>query len=86
MTSELLIALLVCYLLLSPTNKSDIVLLHFRFTKMTLPRSVREMSKLDFLPRHCKSDHFRGFSFIGDSFPLPERSVSASTFVISIYL
>ena len=43
---------------------------------MTIPRSVREMSKLDFLPKHCESDNFRGFSFIGESFPLPERTVS----------
>jgi hypothetical protein len=43
---------------------------------MALPRSVKELSKLDFLPRHCESDTFRGFSFIGDGFPLPERSVS----------
>lgn len=48
----------------------------FRFVNMALPRSVKELSKLDFLPRHCESDHFRGFSFIGNSFPLPERSVS----------
>ena len=44
---------------------------------MALPRSVKEMSKLDFLPKHCESENFRGFSFIGDSFPLPERSVSS---------
>ena len=48
----------------------------FRFVKMALPRSVKEMSKLDFLPKHCESDNFRGFSFIGDAFPLPERTVS----------
>ena len=47
-----------------------------RFVNMALPRSVKELSKLDFLPRHCESDKFRGFSFIGDGFPLPERSVS----------
>ena len=43
---------------------------------MTLPRSVKEMSKLDFLPRHCESENFRGFSFIGDNFPIPERKKS----------
>ena len=43
---------------------------------MTLPRSVKEMSKLDFLPRHCESENFRGFSFIGDNFPLIERNKS----------
>ncbi len=42
---------------------------------MALPRSVKEVSKLDFLPRHCESEHFRGFSFIGEGFPLPERNV-----------
>lgn len=46
---------------------------------MALPRSVKELSKLDFLPRHCRSDKFRGFSFIGNSFPLPDRSVSIGT-------
>lgn len=34
------------------------------------------MSKLDFLPRHCESDNFRGFSFIGDNFPIPQRNKS----------
>lgn len=43
---------------------------------MTLPRSVKEMSKLDFLPKRCDSENFRGFSFIGDNFPLPERTAS----------
>ena len=43
---------------------------------MTLPRSVKEMSKLDFLPRHCESENFRGFSFIGDKFPIIERNKS----------
>lgn len=43
---------------------------------MTLPRSVKEMSKLDFLPKHCESENFRGFSFIGDSFPIPQRNKS----------
>ena len=57
-----------------------------RFTKMTLPRSVKEMSKQDFLPRHCKSDHFRGFSFIGDHFSLPERTVSELNGLFSLTL
>ena len=43
---------------------------------MSLPRSVKEMSKLDFLPRHCESENFRGFSFIGDNFPVPQRNKS----------
>eukprot|EP00984_Skeletonema_dohrnii_P019053 scaffold9050_cov158-Skeletonema_dohrnii-CCMP3373.AAC.1 len=34
------------------------------------------MSKLDFLPRHCESENFRGFSFIGDNFPIIERNKS----------
>jgi hypothetical protein len=50
--------------------------LNDRFVNMTLPRSVKEMSKLDFLPRHCESENFRGFSFIGDSFPIPQRNKS----------
>jgi hypothetical protein len=49
---------------------------------MALPRSVKEMSKLDFLPRHCKSDHFKGFSFIGDHFALPERTVSLDSYFL----
>ena len=52
-----------------------------RFVQMTLPRSVKEMSKLDFLPRHCNSENFRGFSFIGEDFPLPERSVRYYIFI-----
>lgn len=43
---------------------------------MSLPRSVKEMSKLDFLPRHCESENFRGFSFIGENFPVPQRNKS----------
>lgn len=50
--------------------------LNDRFVNMSLPRSVREMSKLDFLPRHCESENFRGFSFIGDNFPVPQRNKS----------
>ncbi len=34
------------------------------------------MSKLDFLPRHCESENFRGFSFMGDNFPIPQRNKS----------
>ena len=55
---------------------SKLKLLLRRFVNMALPRSVKELSKLDYLPRHCRSDKFRGFSFIGNSFPLPDRSVS----------
>jgi serine/threonine protein kinase len=60
----------------SVDNDEDLRHFHEEFVAMDLPRSVRELSKLDFLPRHCESDHFRGFSFIGEKFPLPERSVS----------
>ncbi|KAL9179340.1 hypothetical protein ACHAXT_008630 [Thalassiosira profunda] len=60
----------------SVDNDEDLRHFHDEFVKMTLPRSVKEMSKLDFLPRHCESDNFRGFSFIGDNFPLPERTAS----------
>ncbi|KAL7509930.1 hypothetical protein ACHAXN_007187 [Cyclotella atomus] len=60
----------------SVSNAEDLRHFHEEFTKMPLPRSVKEMSKEDFLPRNCKSDHFRGFSFIGDHFPVPERTHS----------
>mmetsp|Transcript_31230 Transcript_31230/g.64944 ORF Transcript_31230/g.64944 Transcript_31230/m.64944 type:complete len:761 (-) Transcript_31230:99-2381(-) len=60
----------------SVDNDEDLRHFHDEFTKMTLPRSVKEMSKHDFLPRHCDSENFRGFSFIGENFPLPERSAS----------
>lgn len=45
------------------------------FTNMQLPRSVKEMAKDDFKPRQCKSDVFKGFSFIQHDFPLPDRTV-----------
>eukprot|EP00574_Skeletonema_japonicum_P012463 CAMPEP_0201723032 /NCGR_PEP_ID=MMETSP0593-20130828/7207_1 /ASSEMBLY_ACC=CAM_ASM_000672 /TAXON_ID=267983 /ORGANISM="Skeletonema japonicum, Strain CCMP2506" /LENGTH=746 /DNA_ID=CAMNT_0048214067 /DNA_START=12 /DNA_END=2252 /DNA_ORIENTATION=+ len=60
----------------SVDNDEDLRHFHDEFVNMTLPRSVREMSKLDFLPRHCESENFRGFSFIGDNFPIPERKKS----------
>jgi len=40
---------------------------------MNLPRSVKEMSVDLNPPRRCKSDLFKGFSFIQDGFVLPER-------------
>jgi hypothetical protein len=43
---------------------------------MPLPRSVKEITVSDDLPRRIKSDHFRGFSFIQDGFALPERDPS----------
>ncbi|KAL7535517.1 hypothetical protein ACHAXR_006537 [Thalassiosira sp. AJA248-18] len=60
----------------SVDNDEDLRHFHDEFVNMNLPRSVKEMSKLDFLPRHCDSENFRGFSFIGDNFNLPERSAS----------
>lgn len=60
----------------SVDNDEDLRHFHEEFTKMNLPRSVKEMSKLDFLPRRCESDNFRGFSFIGEKFQLPERTAS----------
>lgn len=60
----------------SVENDEDLRHFHEEFVNMTLPRSVKEMSKLDFLPKRCESENFRGFSFIGDSFPLPDRTTS----------
>eukprot|EP00577_Skeletonema_sp_RCC1716_P008507 CAMPEP_0113424144 /NCGR_PEP_ID=MMETSP0013_2-20120614/29426_1 /TAXON_ID=2843 ORGANISM="Skeletonema costatum, Strain 1716" /NCGR_SAMPLE_ID=MMETSP0013_2 /ASSEMBLY_ACC=CAM_ASM_000158 /LENGTH=740 /DNA_ID=CAMNT_0000312113 /DNA_START=110 /DNA_END=2332 /DNA_ORIENTATION=+ /assembly_acc=CAM_ASM_000158 len=60
----------------SVDNDEDLRHFHDEFVNMTLPRSVKEMSKLDFLPRHCESENFRGFSFIGESFPIIERNKS----------
>lgn len=55
-------------------NEDDLRHFYDEFTNMTLPRSVTEMSKDDFVPRRCASDAFRGFSFVQDEFVLPERS------------
>jgi len=60
----------------SVDNDEDLRHFHEEFTNMNLPRSVKELSKLDFLPKRCASDNFRGFSFIGDQFQLPERTAS----------
>ena len=60
----------------SVDNDEDLRHFHDEFVNMALPQSVREMSKLDFLPKHCESENFRGFSFIGDQMHLPERSTS----------
>jgi len=60
----------------SVDNDEDLRHFHDEFVNMALPRSVKEMSKLDFLPKHCESENFRGFSFIGDQMHLPERSTS----------
>jgi len=49
---------------------------HFydEFTNMQLPRSVKDMTNDDFKPKQCKSDVFKGFSFIQHDFPLPDRT------------
>ena len=60
----------------SVDNDEDLRHFHEELVSMELPRLVRELSKLDFLPRHCKSDKFCGFSFIGNGFPIRERSAS----------
>jgi len=57
-------------------HDEDLRHFHDEFVNMTLPRSVKEMSSLDFLPKRCVSQNFRGFSFIGDSFPTPDRTAS----------
>jgi len=56
--------------------ENDHDLRHFfdEFTNMALPRSVKEMSEDDFQPRRCKSDAFRGFSFVHSDFNLPDRT------------
>jgi serine/threonine protein kinase len=54
-------------------NENDLNNFHEEFTNMTLPRSVLEMSREKFCPRRVESNTFRGFSFIHDSFSLPER-------------
>lgn len=46
---------------------------HDEFIQMQLPRSVREMSKTEYKPKHCASGTFRGFSFIDEDFALPDR-------------
>ena len=60
----------------SVDNEEDLRHFHDDFLNMSLPRSVKEMSKADFLPKRCVSQNFRGFSFIGDSFPTPDRPAS----------
>jgi len=55
-------------------NDEDLRHFYDEFTSMSLPRSVQEMSKEDFRPQQCKSDAFRGFSFIQHDFDLPDRT------------
>ena len=54
-------------------NDEDLKHFHDEFTKMTIPRSVKEMNKATFKPRHIESDMFKGFSFVHDDFVLPDR-------------
>lgn len=61
---------------LTVENDQDLKNFHDEFVKMTIPRSMKEMTKEDFKPNRCASDTFRGFSFIMDDFDLPERQVS----------
>ena len=55
--------------------EGDIDLRHFHdeFKRMDIPPSVIKMTKENFQPRRCASNHFRGFSFIQDDFLLPDR-------------
>jgi len=57
-------------------NENDLRHFHDEFVQMSLPRSVMEMSQDHFQPRRCDSENFRGFSFIQDSYVLPERKES----------
>jgi len=54
-------------------NDEDLKHFHDEFTKMTIPRSVKEMNMATFKPRHVESDMFKGFSFVHDDFALPDR-------------
>ena len=55
-------------------NDTDLTHFHDEFTKMPLPRSVKEMASSDNLPRRVDSQAFRGFSFIHSDFSLPRRN------------
>lgn len=57
-------------------NEEDLRNFHDEFVAMTIPRSVKEMTKDDFRPNRCASDTFRGFSFVMDDFDLPDRDES----------
>jgi len=57
-------------------SDGDVKYFHDEYTKMTLPRSVIEMSKEHFQPHRVESQAFRGFSFIQDDFLLPERDAT----------
>lgn len=55
-------------------NDNDLRHFYDEFTSMQLPRSVKEMTKEDFRPIQCKSEAFKGFSFIQHDFLLPDRT------------
>jgi len=55
-------------------NDEDLRHFYDEFTKMQLPRSVKEMTDDDFKPKQVKSEFFKGFSFIQHDFPLPDRT------------
>ena len=55
-------------------NDEDLRHFYDEFTNMQLPRSVKEMVDDDFKPIQCKSNAFRGFSFIQHDFDLPDRT------------
>jgi hypothetical protein len=54
-------------------NDEDLRHFHDEFTKMPLPRSVRDLSMEESQPRRCDSDAFRGFSFVQHDFEVPSR-------------
>eukprot|EP00979_Chaetoceros_neogracilis_P017816 scaffold10285_cov258-Chaetoceros_neogracile.AAC.2 len=55
-------------------NDEDLRHFYDEFTKMRLPRSVKEMTDDDFKPKQIKSKFFKGFSFIQHDFQLPDRT------------
>jgi len=61
---------------LNVDHEHDLRHFHDEFTAMPLPRSVKDMSNMDFTPRKITSDTFKGFSFIQEGFLLPERDAN----------
>ena len=55
-------------------TEHDLRHFHNEFTGMPLPRSVMDMSTSRRPQRRVDSNTFRGFSFIQEDFPLPERN------------
>lgn len=58
---------------LSVDGEGDLRHFHGEFTTMALPRSVLQMAREDFQPHRVMSQTFRGFSFVQESFDVPER-------------